>query len=51
LSQQVVEVPAGPAHIPLLASGIPQRVGKLKGYGNAIVVPLAAEFIRAVLRP
>lgn len=38
---------SSPAHIPLLATGVPQRVGKLKGYGNAIVVPLAAEVIKA----
>jgi ferric-dicitrate binding protein FerR (iron transport regulator) len=32
-----------------LSSGIPARVGRLRGYGNAIVPPLAAEFIRAVM--
>ena len=30
-----------------LASGIPARVGLLRGYGNAINVEVAAEFIRA----
>jgi DNA (cytosine-5)-methyltransferase 1 len=33
--------------IPLLADGVPARVGKLRAYGNAIVPPLAAEFIAA----
>ncbi len=32
-----------------LATGVPARVGKLRAYGNAIVVPLAAEFVRAAL--
>jgi DNA (cytosine-5)-methyltransferase 1 len=31
----------------LLAHGIPGRVGLLRGFGNAIVPPLAAEFVRA----
>jgi hypothetical protein len=30
-----------------LANGISGRVGKLRGYGNAIVPELAAEFIKA----
>ena len=30
-----------------LAHGVPNRVGRLRAYGNAIVPPLAAEFIRA----
>lgn len=30
-----------------LANGIPNRMGKLRGYGNAIVPQLAAEFIEA----
>jgi DNA (cytosine-5)-methyltransferase 1 len=33
--------------LPLLAHGIPNRVGRLRAYGNAIVPPLAAEVIRA----
>lgn len=32
-----------------LAHGVPDRVGKLRAYGNAIVAPLAAEFIGAVM--
>ncbi len=32
-----------------LAHGVPGRVGLLRGYGNAIVPPLAAEFIGACL--
>ncbi len=32
-----------------LAHGIPGRVGLLRGYGNAIVAPLAAKFIEAGL--
>lgn len=34
---------------PLLAKAFPNRVGLLRGYGNAIVAPLAAEFVRAVM--
>lgn len=30
-----------------LAHGVPARVGRLRGYGNAIVPPCAAEFIKA----
>lgn len=30
-----------------LAHGVSARVGRLRGYGNAIVAPLAAEFIKA----
>lgn len=32
-----------------LAYGVPARVGRLRAYGNAICVPLAAEFVRAVI--
>ena len=32
-----------------LADGIPGRMGLLRGYGNAIVPPLAAEFVMAFL--
>lgn len=32
-----------------LAHGVPNRVGKLRGYGNAIVPALAAEFVRSFL--
>ena len=32
-----------------LAHGSPSRVGRLRAYGNAIVAPQAAEFIRAFL--
>lgn len=32
-----------------LAHGVPARMGRLRGYGNAIVPPVAAEFIRAYL--
>jgi hypothetical protein len=35
-----------PSFFPL-ANGIPGRVAMLKGFGNAIVPPLAAEFIKA----
>jgi DNA (cytosine-5)-methyltransferase 1 len=40
--------PAQPGSFPL-AYGVPDRVGKLRAYGNAIVAPLAAEFIGAVM--
>ena len=33
-----------------LAHGVPARVGKLRAYGNAIVAPLAAEFIKAFMQ-
>jgi len=32
-----------------LVSGVTGRVGKLRGYGNSIVAPLAAEFIKVVM--
>ena len=32
-----------------LAYGLPARVGRLRGYGNAIVAPLAAEFVGAYM--
>lgn len=40
--------PVEPGTFPL-AHGVPNRVGRLRGYGNAIVPPLAATFIRSVL--
>lgn len=40
--------PARPGSFPL-AHGIPGRVGRVSAYGNAIVAPLAAEFIRAYM--
>lgn len=36
--------PVEPGTFPL-AHGIPARVGRLRGYGNAIVPPVAAEFV------
>jgi len=39
-------IPTEPAFFPL-AHGIPARVVRLRGYGNAIVPQVAAEFIRA----
>lgn len=38
--------PVEPGTFPL-AHGVPARVGRLRAYGNAIVAPLAAEFIKA----
>ena len=35
--------------LPLLAHGIANRVGKLRGYGNALVAPQAEGFIRAYM--
>ena len=32
-----------------LAHGATQRVGRLRAYGNSLVAPQAAEFIRAVM--
>ncbi|MBW6496103.1 MAG: DNA cytosine methyltransferase [Burkholderiaceae bacterium] len=40
--------PVEPGTFPL-AAGIPGRMGLLRGYGNAIVPPLAAEFVTAFL--
>lgn len=40
--------PVEPGTFPL-ADGIPARVGRLRGYGNAIVPQVAAEFIRAYM--
>jgi len=40
--------PTQPGLFPL-ANGIPARVGRLRGYGNAIVPQVAAEFISAFL--
>lgn len=41
-------IPAEPEIFPL-AHGVPGRVGLLRGAGNAIVPPLAAEFVGAVM--
>jgi len=41
--------PVEPGSFPL-ADGIPGRVGRLRGYGNAIVPQVAAVFIRAVMQ-
>ena len=40
-------IAANAAHRSPLAHGVPNRVGSLRGYGNAIVPQVAAEFIRA----
>ncbi|EEJ2380134.1 DNA cytosine methyltransferase [Salmonella enterica subsp. enterica] len=40
--------PVEPSTFPL-ANGVPARVGRLRGYGNAIVPEVAAEFVRAFL--
>ena len=40
--------PVEPGTFPL-ADGTPQRVGRLRGYGNAIVAPQAAAFITAFM--
>lgn len=41
--------PVEPGAFPL-ANGVPARVGRLRGYGNAIVPQVAAEFIKAFAR-
>jgi DNA (cytosine-5)-methyltransferase 1 len=41
--------PVEPGTFPL-AHGIPGRVGRLRAYGNAIIAPLAAEFIKASMK-
>ncbi len=38
--------PVEPGTFPL-ADGAPARVGRLRGYGNSLVAPLAEEFVRA----
>jgi DNA (cytosine-5)-methyltransferase 1 len=35
--------------IPLLANGVSNRVGRLRAYGNAIVAPLAAQVVKALM--
>ncbi len=35
--------------LPLLANGVSNRVGKLRGYGNAIVPQVAAQFVAAFM--
>lgn len=40
--------PIEPGSFPLV-TGAPARVGRLRGYGNAIVAPLAAAFVEAYL--
>lgn len=40
--------PVEPGTFPL-ANGIPARVGRLRGYGNAIVPQVAAEFVKAFM--
>ena len=41
--------PVEPGTFPLV-DGATARVGRLRGYGNAIVAPLAAEFIKAYMK-
>lgn len=41
--------PVEPSTFPL-ANGIPARVGRLRGYGNAIVPQVAAEFVKAFMK-
>lgn len=42
------EIPAEPSFFPL-ANGIPSRMGRLRGYGNAIVPQVGAIFIKAFM--
>jgi DNA (cytosine-5)-methyltransferase 1 len=42
--------PVEPGVLPL-ADGVPRRLELLRGYGNAIVPPLAAEFVKAYMEP
>ena len=44
----VVYRPVEPGLEPV-ASGLPARVGRLRGYGNALCAPLAATFVRSVM--
>ena len=44
----IVYRPVEPGSFPLVA-GATSRVGRLRAYGNAIVPPLAAEFVGAVI--
>lgn len=44
MPQEIARFSGGP-----LASRVPARVGRLRGYGNSIVPQLAAEFIKAVM--
>jgi DNA (cytosine-5)-methyltransferase 1 len=44
-----VRDPSGQTHLSPLVSGTTNRVGRLRGYGNAIVPQVAAAFIRAYL--
>jgi DNA (cytosine-5)-methyltransferase 1 len=32
-----------------VADGVPERVGRIRGYGNAIVPQLAATFVRSFM--
>ena len=40
---------SGAETVPLLAQGVTNRIGLLRGYGNAIVPAVAAEFIKAAM--
>ncbi|MFG0249076.1 MAG: hypothetical protein ACF8OB_09345, partial [Phycisphaeraceae bacterium JB051] len=41
--------PVEPGTFPLV-DGFPARVGLLRGFGNAIVIPQAVEFIKACMQ-